>query len=84
MKFPEHRVEIEARLLAVEMLQGWGRNELERMLNGKPAVSGVGRDWKSSDELLAVSAPPAAEAASPQMEERNLGGEDMEVSNGIQ
>ena len=94
VKFPENRVEIEARLLAVEMVPGWGRNELERMLNGKPAVAGVGRDWKSSDptrgesELLAVSDPPVsgyADSPPNAAESAAFGGsEGEEVSDGIQ
>ena len=93
VKFPEHRVEIEARLLAVEMVPGWGRNDLERMLNGKPAVAGVGRDWKSSDptrgesELLAVSDPPVsgyADSPPNAAESAAFGGsEGEEVSDGI-
>ena len=97
VKFPEHRVEIEARLLAVDMIPGWGRNDLERMLNGKPAVSGVGRDWKPNDELgvmndeggetlLSASTLTSPQIADPQSsgtgEHGDLGGE--EVSDGIQ
>lgn len=87
VKFPENRVEIEAQLLAIEMVPGWGRNDLERMLNGTPARDGVGRDWKSSaisDQLLAVSDPPStplspSAGTSPQMEEHNFG--EVEVSD---
>jgi hypothetical protein len=86
--FPENRVEVEKSLLAIKMVPGWGRNDLERMLSAKPAAGGMGRDWSPaiSDQLLAVSDPPAAEAASPQMPATsggNLGGEDVEVSDGL-
>jgi hypothetical protein len=83
VSFPENRVEVEKALLAIEIIPGWGRNDLERVMNGKPAAGGGGRDWKSSDQLSAISdAPPVAPlspgtATSPQMEEHNLGGTEV-------
>ena len=91
VKFPEHRVEIEARLLAIEMIPGWGRNDLERMLNGKPAVSGGGRDWKANDELgirndegASTVAMGLDTAVSTQPTRPPEGSEGEEVSDGIQ
>ena len=77
--FPEERERIELALVAREVLPGFGRDEIERTMNGVPIVEGLWREWRpgiSADELEAQNLAVIGDQQPP------IGGE--EVSDGLQ
>jgi ribosomal protein L37E len=80
VEFPEDWGEIKAALLKRPIVEGFGRNEIEKVLNSKP--ENLARDWRpgvKAEELEEENDPPVAEATSPQIAggHGDLGGEEV-------
>ena len=80
--FPQNRAEIEAALLSIEIVPGFGRTELEKMMNGK-GVNGEVRNWvrlsaaplSPSTQTSPQMDPSTASGQAPLSAQDNLGGE---------
>jgi hypothetical protein len=70
VKFPSNREEVEAELLKIEIEPGYGRSEIERMMNGK-GKDGRVRSWTPLSHNSGTS-PQIAD------KRRDLGGESEE------
>lgn len=74
--FPENREQVEADLLAIEVVPGWGRDDIERALRATPVNGGAGREWTPQTPTLALP-QMAAEERGNLGEGSNLGGAEV-------